>query len=73
MTLTLPAGTTVSVARVDDPARRWRAHRTRRRLAFVGEYRTPQVRGSSGAVVFREGEWLILTRWNRIKKERSET
>ena len=54
--------TVVSVCRVDDQDRQWRAHVTRKPLRFNAEYRTADVHGSSGAAVFKEGDWLILTR-----------
>lgn len=63
----ITAGTMLSIARVNDPCRRWIAHTTRKELRFSREERG-EVRGSSGAVVFREGEWYLLTRWDRVKK-----
>lgn len=61
----LPAGLLVSVAKVSDPCRSWKPHRLRRDVDAV-EYRTEDVFGSSGALIVRENDWLILTRWNHV-------
>lgn len=59
----IPAGTELSVARVDDPYRRWQRHVTKKDLYFG-----KSEGGRSGAVVFRYEDWLILTRWSKVKK-----
>ena len=60
---TLPAGTLVSIARLDDPARRWTPHTTRKPVHF-----NKNEAGRSGAVVIREQGFLILARWNKIQR-----
>ena len=62
----VPAGTVVSICRHDDPKRQWRAHKTRRPL-LQPEYRTDNVYGSSGAILIREGDWLVLLRRNKSR------
>lgn len=62
----IPTGTLLSVCRTDDARRQWHPHTTHRELVFDAAYRTREVHGSSGAVVFRYGDWLILTRWDKV-------
>ena len=38
-----------------------------RDLAFFGEYRDDRTYGNSGAIVLKNGDWLILTRRRRAK------
>ena len=63
----VPVGMLVSVCKVDDVNRRWKPHRMRKRLKFREEYKTRECRGSSGAVIFRYKEYLILTRRDKCK------
>lgn len=67
MTFHIPSGTTVSICKVDDEDRRWKSHTTKRDLLFTNEHRDGSTYGSSGAVIFKEGDWLILTRRERVK------
>ena len=60
--VTIPQGMPVSVCRKDDEARQWKAHTTRRPT------RGKVLGGSSGAVVLEAEGWLILTRWDRLRK-----
>lgn len=57
----IPAGTVVAICRVDDEDRRWKPHTLRRDLQFEDEYRSEACFGTGKAVIYREGEWLILT------------
>lgn len=59
----IPAGTLLSVCKVTDVAKRWRAHTTRRRLSFE-RYE----HNVSGAYVFREQGWLILVKGTKVQK-----
>ena len=58
----IPIGTIVSVCRYDDHDRQWMAHTIRRELRFSSEHCTDECRGQDGAVIFKEGNWLILTK-----------
>jgi len=59
----IPAGTLLSVCKVNDSAKRWLAHTTRRRLSFE-RYETL----NSGAYVFRESGWLLLVKGTKVRK-----
>ena len=63
---TLPSGLLVSVCRVSDRDRRWTAHVLSKTLSLV-EHRSPQVHGSSGAIIFECQGWFILTRKERLQ------
>ena len=58
----IPQGLLVSIAHADDPARRWQAYQMRRDVV-VDE----PIAGSSGAMVFRIAEFLILTRRENLR------
>lgn len=59
--ITLKAGSVVSVCKVDSD-KKWSKHVMRKTLTFENEYKTRDTYGSSGAVIYRHGDWLILTR-----------
>jgi len=59
----IPAGTGVSVCRVTDSWKRWKAYTTREEVPF-----NKNEGGRSGAVVVRYRGWLILTRWGKVRK-----
>lgn len=58
----IPADTLVSVC-PDDENRFWEAHTTRHVNRFTHYRHT-----DSGAVVFEAHGWLLLTRWNKVRK-----
>jgi len=64
----LPKGTKVSICKVSDSRRRWKPYTTTKDLTFYWEYRTEEVRGNSGAVVFKDGDWFLLTRRDLVKR-----
>jgi len=61
----IPAGTTVSVCRVNDSSRKWMPYTTKIDVPF-----NKNEGGRSGAVVVRYEGWLILTRWKNIRNSR---
>ena len=65
----IPARTLLSVACADDPGRQWKPHRTRIPLRLQ-EFRTPEIHGSSGAIIFSHAGYLILTRRSNIRRTR---
>lgn len=66
----IASGTEVSVCsslRERGPHNPWRSHVTRVDLT-LSEYRTQDTHGSSGAIIFAKGDWLILTRKDRVRQ-----
>ena len=63
----IPKGLEVSICRADSDSRSWSRHVMKRDLDLE-PYRTKTVFGSGGAVIFRYEDWLILTRYDRLKE-----
>lgn len=61
MNVTIPAGLLCSIAKADDKQRCWKGYTTRK--AVEGEI----IHDDSGAIVVKCGEWLILTRLDRLR------
>ena len=59
----IPAGTLLSVCKVNDSRKRWRAHTTRRELSYE-RYETY----ICGAYVFREQGWFILVKGTKVRR-----
>jgi hypothetical protein len=53
-------GTLVSVCKSSDSDRQWKPHTTK--IEAVGV----RIGGSSGAIVLRVGDWLVLTRQDQV-------
>lgn len=64
----IPLGTLVSVCKVSEKHRPWKAHETRKPLTFEREVRTKEVFGSNGAIIFEQDGYYILTRRDKVRR-----
>jgi hypothetical protein len=59
---TLPKGTDVSICLKSDKDKQWQGYTTKKELADMKPYESKQTKGSSGALIFHVGKWLILVK-----------
>ena len=69
--MTIPTGTLVSIC-PNNGEKRWKAHTTTKELRFDQEYRDSHTWDCSGAVIFEQDGWLLLTQWKKVSRRANQ-